>query len=277
MDGRWSSPRGGGTAILRLKRVKLLTGDFFGCNNAASIFNPEVDHLLRFQTQMFLNGNWYQSRATFTGKDVAAPSAFHLEDDGEGVASLNERLANELRWDLRDYLSCPVRSTDEPVDSGAFGERPEYSTETSVLFRKANFISLIKTVSQDCGGAHPNVDLSRSTWDLQTGNQVNFDTWFKANAMPPKLLELIATRAIKARIAFNPYEAKDVPNCLKALEENEKYQIALGAKGLVFSHDFPHVIQACNDSIEIEYNLLQPFLSMHGIKQVRLLIEPMLK
>jgi hypothetical protein len=277
LDGLWTSPTGGGTTALHLKRAKLLEDYFFGCGSSAEIFNPEVDRLLRFQTQTFSNGNWYQSRATFAGKGSVAMSAFHLNGDGEGMASLNERLANEFRWDLREYLSCPIRSTGEPVNSQTPSEQPEYHTEISVLFRNTNLISLLKTVSGDCGGAYPFVNWSRSSWDLQSGNPVDFYAWFKSNAIPPKLYETIAARAKKARIAFNPHEAKDEPNCLDALEENKDYQITLGTTGLVFSHNFPHVIQACNDSIEIEYNRLKPFLSAHGIKQVGLIYESMPK
>ena len=273
LNGVWSAPNADATAVLRLKRVKKLDDYFSGCHGESFLFNLEVDRHLSFKTHTFPNGNWYRSRSTSVGKNVATARSFYLDGDGEGIASLNERLANELRSDLVDYFSCPVRSTGEVVKSATSGEQPDLSSDISVLFKSARWISLIKTTSGDCGGAYPFSSWSRSTWDLTTGEPENLWAWVKGGATPPKLNKLIADRAVKSRLAFNPKEAKEEPNCLETLRDNKDYQVSIGAKGLVFSHNFPHVSQACNDSIEIEYNLLRPFLSPHGMKQVGLIIN----
>ena len=131
---------------------------------------------------------------------------------------------------------------------------------------------MIKTTGGDCGGVHPFSSWSRSTWDLTTGKPESLWAWVRGDATS-KLKKLIADRAVKSRLAFNPKEAKEKPNCIETLRDNKDYQVSIGVKGLMFSHNFPHVSQACNDSIEIEYNLLRPFLSPHGIKQIALIIN----
>jgi hypothetical protein len=52
--------------------------------------------------------------------------------------------------------------------------------------------------------------------------------------------------------------------CWQVLEENREYQLSLGQTGIVFSTAFPHVVQACNESVQIPYPELLPFMNDKG-------------
>jgi hypothetical protein len=60
---------------------------------------------------------------------------------------------------------------------------------------------------------------------------------------------------------------------LNALKKNVQYEVTLGVKGLVFSHNFHHASKACDDQIEIAYTRLLPFLTIEGKKEVGLLMK----
>lgn len=62
-------------------------------------------------------------------------------------------------------------------------------------------------------------------------------------------------------------------NCF---ESNNEYKLRLTKTGIVFSTSFPHVIQACDEDVEITYRQLQPFLTQTGEAQVKYLIEGVL-
>lgn len=285
LEGQWSGPTGAPTALIRLKRFKTL--EWFTplviCEILApgSRFGAQKRQVSTKQT--LPNSKQYRVLSVLDG----AISTLELVGEGDGLASLNERLANELRIGAASYFDCPV-SGEEPTPTSIKTKKPDYSSSIALLFWNERWVSLAQNSSGDCGGLYPFSDTNRSTWALSAGTQVNLWTWIAAShkpdalpdydayylnyAAPEKLNRLIVAKAVEARLAFNPKEAQEVPNCLDELTTNTEYEITLGTKGLVFSHHFPHVIQACSDDIEIAYSSLLPFLSAEGKKQVAFLM-----
>lgn len=287
LQGQWSDPTGASTARIRLKRFKTL--ERFGplsllmCRILApgSRFGAQQRQVSTRQT--LPNGRQYRVLSVLDG----AISTLELVGEGDGLASLNERLASELRIGAASYFDCPVRG-EELTPANVKTKKPDYSSSIALLFWNERWVSLAQNSSGDCGGAYPFSDTNRSTWALSTGAPVDLWRWIAASrkpdalpddgagyfnyAAPEELYRLIAAKAVKARLAFNPREAQEVSNCLDALTTYTEYEITLGTKGLVFSHRFPHVSQACDDNIEIPYSQLLPFLSAEGKKQVAFLM-----
>jgi hypothetical protein len=283
LEGQWSNPAGTPTAHIRLKRFNTLGSyDFLSCETLAqgSRFGAQK-HQVSVKT--LPNGKQYRVLSVLGG----AISTIELVGEGDQLASLNERLANELRIGAASYFDCPV-SGELPTPANVQKKKPDYSSSITPLFWNERWVSLAQNSSGDCGGAHPFSDTNRSTWALSTGAPVSLWTWIKASrkpdalpdyddydfnyAAPEKLNRLIVAKAVQARLAFNPKEAQEDSGCLDALTTNTQYDITLGTKGLVFSHHFPHVSQACDDNIEIAYSRLLPFLTEEGEKQVAFLM-----
>ena len=284
LEGQWSGPTGAPTARISLKRFNTLgmSDPSTSCETLAqgSRFGAQKRQI---STKTLPNGKQYRVLSVLD----RAISTLELVGEGDGLASLNERLANELRIGAASYFDCPV-SGELPTPANAQKEKPDYSSSIAPLFWNERWVSLAQNWNGDCGWAHPFSDINRSTWALSTGTPVNLWNWIAASrkpdaspdsdadyfnyAAPEKLNRLITAKAVKARLAFNPKEAQEEPNCLEALTTNTEYDITLGAAGLVFSHHFPHVIQACDDDIEIAYSRLLPFLSAEGKKQVAFLM-----
>lgn len=285
LEGQWSGPTGASTARIRLKRFETLgrLDPLTSCETLAlgSRFGAQKPQV---STKVLPGGKQYRVLSVLDG----AISTLELVGPGEGLASLNERLVNELRLGTASYFDCPVPG-ELPGAVNAKTKQPDYSSAIALLFWNERWVSLAQNSAGDCGGAHPFSSVGRSTWALSTATPVNLWTWIAASrkpdaspgddagyfnyAAPEKLNQLIVAKAVKARLAFNPKEAQQEPNCLDALTTNTEYEITLGTKGLVFSHHFPHVNQACNDDIEIPYGQLLPFLSAEGKKQLPFLME----
>jgi hypothetical protein len=286
LEGQWSGSTGASTERIRLKRFKRLgSSSSLSCEDLTpgSRFGAQKRQVSTKQT--LPSGKQYRVLSVLDG----AISTLELVGEGDGLAFLNERLANELRVGVTSYFGCPV-SGELPAPASVTTKKPDYSSSISLLFWNERWVSLAQNSNGDCGGAYPFADINRSTWALRTGTPVNLWTWIAESrkpdalpddddydydfnyAAPEKLNRLIVAKAVKARLAFNPKEAQDVPNCLDALTTNTEYDITLGTKGLVFSHHFPHVVQACGDDIEIAYSRLLPFLNAEGKKQVAFLM-----
>jgi hypothetical protein len=283
LQGQWSGPEGASTARIRLKRFKTLAShSYLSCEDLApgSRFGAQKRQVST--TQTLPDGRQYRVLSVLDG----AISTLELVGEGNGLASLNEHLANELRVGVAGYFRCPGPN-ELPTPASIKTKKPDYSSSIALLFWNERWVSLAQNSRGDCG-THLFSDTSRSTWALSTGAPVNLWRWIAASrkpdalpdyddynlnyAAPEKLNRLIVAKAVKARPPFNSRDAQAESGCLDALTTNTEYEITLGAKGLVFSHHFPHVAQACNDDIEIAYSQLLPFLSAEGKKQAAFLM-----
>jgi hypothetical protein len=288
LEGQWSGPGSTSTARVRLKRFKTLESDSaLSCEDLAqgSRFGAQKRQVRTRQT--LSDGRQYRVLSVLDG----AISTLELVGEGDGLAFLNERLANELRVGVAGYFGCPGPN-ELPTPASIKTKKPDYSSSIALLFWNERWVSLAQNWRGDCG-THLFSDTSRSTWALSTGAPVNLWRWIAASrkpdalpdyddynlnyAAPEKLNRLIVAKAVKARPPFNSRDAQAESGCLDALTTNTKYEITLGARGLVFSHRFPRVSQACEDNIEIAYSQLLPFLSAEGEKQVAFLIASALK
>ncbi len=294
LEGAWTDPQRRRAEPIQLKRFKTLSSSDArpGCAVAGQdgiTFNPDIykqtraEKIVAGKIETF-NGKTYRVLLALGGR----VRSVELIADGEVVASLNARLANQLKINMANYYTCPTLGTSDgkKVPNG----KPNFSAGIEPIFWNERWISLAQYVSGDCGGAHPFSDVSNSTWNLKTGESVNLWTWIKNSrkkdvsseydayyfnyAAPEKLNRLIADKATKARLAFNPKEAQDSPNCMANLKENNEYELIPGKNGLIFSHRFPHVSQACNDSIEIPFGSLLQFLTKEGKMAIDSLAKP---
>jgi len=128
--------------------------------------------------------------------------------------------------------------------------------------------------------SYPYSGYSYSTWSLTTGKELNLWTWIKSDKKadsspendrnyfnyeaPERLNSIITKKAIKQRLVFNPKEAKEENNCLDVIKNNREYDIRLSKNGFIFTQQFPHVVQACTDDVELSYGELEPFLNKTG-------------
>ena len=258
--GNWSNAAKTKSLPILLNRFKSISSDHSQtCSPHEDTFSPVVykqslsEKITRGDEQTF-NGRRYRVISA-----LQRPiSSIELIGEGEAISYLNTLLMNELRAGLSAYYECPTYEQSEKSD---------YSSTIDPLFWNAQWISLVIRTSGDCGGAYPFSNYSYSTWNLVTGKQLKIGGWINYRSFN-RLNKIITKRAIKQRIAFNPKEASEENNCLSTIQSNSDYQIRLSKKGFIFTQNFPHVVQACTDDIEITYDELMPFLTKKGKEAV---------
>jgi hypothetical protein len=292
ITGVWSDAGQRNHLPIKLERFQSLTSSYSSSCNAEpefDLFNPSVypivlaENILRGADQT-LNGRRYRVLSALGG----AVQSLELMAQSGAVATLNTLLLNELRVGMFNYLTCPV---SEPLASETGNgtkskpAKPDYNFSVAPLFWDQNWISLLSSATGYCGGAYPFNNFSHSTWNVFSGQKVNLWAWIKNSkkkdafaefdasffnyAAPTLLNKIITQKAVKQRLKQFPNVAHEKDDCLDVVKSNSEYEIHLSPKGLIFSHAFAHVTQACNDDIEIPYGQLMPFLTLQGQNAVR--------
>jgi len=124
----------------------------------------------------------------------------------------------------------------------------------------------------DCGGAHPSVDIDYQTFSLETGAELDVWKWIRAKQTQCEGCGYEVSDALNALILAAATRNKGGDECSDAVNENKRYGLRPDAKGLVFTTSFAHVIQACDEDVEVPYRKLLPFLSKEGKSEARRLM-----
>ncbi|MCC6925086.1 hypothetical protein [Novosphingobium sp.] len=134
------------------------------------------------------------------------------------------------------------------------------------------FVRALDRSSGYCGGAHPYWGYSWMNFDRQTGLPIVIDRWFARQAVRkqnypstdgaslnpgPALLRAIMRR-------YRQDQKEDGDECRTSLAEQATWSVGVSAKGLIFTPELPHVMQACSDDLLVPYSELAPHLSVEG-------------
>ncbi len=127
----------------------------------------------------------------------------------------------------------------------------------SVTMRGPEFLALMATDSYYCGGPYPNDGLQMPlVYDLTTGSPVN---WLKllppsVKATPGNAADGSNTGAVNWPAVTALAKKQAQPECAEAYKENPDFALNLDARSGTLAltpSDFPHVIQACADSVDL--------------------------
>lgn len=281
ITGHWSNSVTGKTLVILLKRFRSFSSEHSpSCDPETDLFDPVVypqvlSEKVAFGEEQTFNSRRYRVLSALEG----AVKSVELIGESKTMAVLNTLLSNELKVGISAYYGCPTNGEGYSGKSGK-NEKPDYDSSTAPVFWNDQWISFVSRSSGNCGGAYPFSGFSYINWNLTTGQIANLWEWIKNSkkkdgfpqhdpyyfnySAPESLNVIIAKKAIKQRLAFNPKEASEENNCLDVIKDNKEYMIHLSKNGMIFSQAFPHVTQACGDDIEIPYGQLMPFLTKKG-------------
>lgn len=265
MSGTWSSPDGARTLPIRLTRVPTSDDPGTACRfegTASMAYNgPRVD-AEKLTTTIAAD----QTRSVRAFGDKL--SIVELPDEVPNAARFNSAMRTWLREQIVAYHDCAVMTSGRDVD---------FRQQREIELRAGNWLVVRESYESDCGGAHPNGGVAGyQTWNLDAGSVVEPWTWIRASkvkcdyssdcgyAAPEKLNALIIAKADRN---------KDGDECADAVNENHGYLLRPSKTGLVFSTNFAHVIQACDEDIEVSYAELAPFLTATGKADLKSLTD----
>ena len=256
LEGEWSDADGKASLPISLTRVSPAGDGDPGCaieGADRTAFNaPRVA-----AEKLTIEESSDQRRILVLNGSIAV---VELLEKQPNAAPFNQAMRNWLRDQIAEYYECALQR-----------QTVSFNKERSITFRAGPWLVVEERYDVYCGGAHPSGGIAEyQTWNLARGKRVNPWAWIRGSSSrygttaPPKLNALILAQATRN---------KDDDDCLDAVNANASYLLRPAARGLVFSTSFAHVIQACNEDIEIPYAALLPFLTQEGRQAVESLMQ----
>lgn len=193
----------------------------------------------------------YQTISTLDGDLISV----QLLESGTRYPSINRQLREDLHHDVIGYYACHTMMTAAARDFA------DYQTRIDPVFWNDRWLTLGQSLSDFCGGAHPNNDYHYQNWNLKTGEKTDLWSWFKTKTVTPQLNRVI--------VAY----AQPIAECKAVLAENTDYSVRPSANGLMFYPQLAHGVQACADNILVPYRKLVPFLNASGKAEVENLLR----
>jgi hypothetical protein len=179
------------------------------------------------------------------------------------MAKVNAALAKQ-EADDQDTRSDCIKSVLEAKQKPT---AETYETDISITYLSARYLSVNVVSSYDCAGAYPtNGAESPLTFDLATGAPVDWKRMFKPGFLPPDDGDDSAHPSGLARIYKARYRktAAVDDDCLSVVKDPSVSLSPIlwlsSRQGLVIQPDFPHVVAACADDLELSAADLAPYV-----------------
>jgi len=267
ITGHWTAAETGQALPIRLTRGYLV-GDRGAeidpteppCDNLA--FTAPFSKSIRVVTgePRTFAGHRYRTR-TLTIGDGLEISGIELLEPGPHAAAISRALRGLPETDAEAALELY-----DCQQGRGWGLQATHEIE----FWSERWLVASGFTMDECGD-RPSGSSTYRTWDLATGDAVDLSAWIDDW---PRLQQVLLRRALNApdlvtEAARNGPRGND-EGCAATLQEGwVPWQAPyLGLHGMVFATELPHMVQACDQKVEITYAELLPFASDHGRREI---------
>lgn len=120
------------------------------------------------------------------------------------------------------------------------------------------------SVGTFCGGAHPNFTSYQRVFDRQTGIEAKLENWLAAAAWGEVEYDMKPLAPALREIALKHWQDDSDPECRVAALEQNYWNFGLSADGFNLTPDFPHVLTACEETANVPWTEIEPYLSDEG-------------
>ncbi|MFK2891053.1 RCC1 domain-containing protein [Dyella flagellata] len=269
MDGIWKTADGSRTLPIHLVRVMSLdTGNGASCDSTV----PNDPSRLAFNAPRVASQKLSITQMPGGLRRIGAldghVSMTELPASVPNADNFNHAMRAWLAEEIAGYYDCALSN----------GGSADFNESYDISFLSPPWLVARESYSVYCGGAHPSGGTAGySIWNLETGKTVDPWDFLKdskwdyvkevdhcdnanncSRRPPPKLNEILTAR-------FNEDNA-GTGDCSDSLDSgiSPGYLLHMDKNGLIFSTDFPHVIQACDEDIALPWKTVAPFLTPLG-------------
>ena len=267
LAAQWTSGRR--TLAVRLRRVARMAADESPCSSM-DFHRPRLEGVRTVTTRASLDGTSYSRIALDSGgRFESSFETFALDGGGEAVQRINAALAEALSGDPPRWFECSRDSLGRMPHEGSSDEslRPVLITE--------RWLSVAHHWDGFCGGAHPDSTNGYRTFDRTSGEEIDLHAWFNDRAVERQHLAEVNEDIVSVRPALRDFIlggwTPEDPECRDVIRDQEYWSIGLTQRGMAFSPDLAHVVQACGEEFVIPTGRLGPYLTPEGAANLRAL------
>jgi hypothetical protein len=138
------------------------------------------------------------------------------------------------------------------------------SIQSEVVYAKHNLFSVVFTYDSYCGGAHPNSGTAPMTFDLLSGEEINFADFFADYEHDKSAIMQAITAEAQSQVGTEECDyLADIEN---DVIDPDFVHAAVTEKGLqALTFGYPHVSALCEPTgATIPYAVIKPFLKKGG-------------
>ena len=238
LQGEWSAPAPAHKALpIRATRVALPDPTVASCGSEA--FNAPRFANLPLASKAAVQAGVSVTLEQAEGTEV---SRLRLREPGAAGAAIARVLDAQFRDALASAWDCRVE-----------GGAGEYASAQALEFADARWLVVRVDGGGYCGGAHPDSWSMFYVFERESGRRLDTSAWLKDDN--EGLWRLLTERA------------KPDGECLDAWQSGAGFPELRPSKGgLRFDPAFPHVMQACGDSVELSLDEARPYLSAEALR-----------
>lgn len=267
ITGSWTT--GDRTLPIALSRVAMGDdGELDGACRASAYLAPRIIPLkpvAKAETKGKFSYSHWQYPVDKSLEDTVDIAIFQIPLQRPGDKAINARLRGLLdpAEGRANYADCMLGSIWQ---SGRDGD---FYLSAAPSFASSEWIDAEVNEGGYCGGAHPSGATSHMVFDRGSGKEVQLATWLAPRGMSAnwdaeakvwntRLLAPLRKRVIAAM------PENDDADCRAAVAEADYWNLSLTPKGIGFTPSLAHVMQACEDTAELSFAELAPWLSPAG-------------
>lgn len=249
IEGQWADPDGQHRSPIALARRPVADKDTPACGS--SVFNAalEVPPKIIHGPPKTVDGKHYRTVTARAAQFSVA--TLELLEPGAAVSALNAQLKKQLPetpQSREDLYACAREAL------GNLGAKGETTVDITPLLWTDRYLVTQTTTETFCGGPYPATAITSTTWNVQSAQVEDVSKWLATGGVTGGVKTLMAS-----------YSDNPDSDCVDALAQAHTFDIRPDRKGLIFTPDLPHAVQACADEITVPYSALKPFLSAAGV------------
>ena len=260
LEGTWSSPDGSRTLPVHA-----------GSEPDESYTRQRLVGLKTTVESASIDGRRYE---LFKARDFGSVEGLRLIGSGRAVADINHVLMERFRSSLEEGIDCVaagrIRRGAETEDEDREEEDwYQYEYALYMIAWNREFVVIGQSMSQYCGGMHPDVWSGATVYSLRTGKSEDMSLWLvekyrkdipKESALGTMLLDLYRREEVKI---FPTKDTGDEDECPEAIGFSGEDLWPTPA-GITFRPDAPYSRSACIVDVNVPYAKMAPYLSPLG-------------
>ena len=263
LTGSWSQGRR--RLPVQLRQISKASPLDSACGKIA-FHQPRLDGV-RNISRKFVKGG-----VSFTRVDVdlrgrfgtTAQSTIQLVGDTPAIRKINKVLYASFATNPPAWLDCVLSPLESGMDQGDYDESHEFGLLTH------RWLSVRRSTSYSCGGAHPDSSATADLFDRATGAKVDLLDWFGPKAVSRersnKYVFKKLTRPFAVLVSNNAKGAE--AECRESILQAELWDLELTASAMLFTPGLAHAEEACAETYQVPHARLTPFLNSVGRAEI---------